>query len=286
MQALCNTPFPLKHQPTMALKTLAPWKIQTDDRFQLSDIATRLPNTWENADDSKRLKALFDRLNQLQTMLYAAKSRGLLLVLQGMDTAGKDGVIRHVFSHVSPLGVRAQAFAAPSEEESRHDFLWRIHSKLPARGEIVIFNRSHYEDVLVPQIRGWLKPAMVTKRLAHIRHFEAMLHDEGITVLKCDLHISKGEQKKRLQARIDDPDKQWKLQASDFEDRKLWPRFMKAYQQTLSATSTPSAPWYAVPADDKSERNLFLAELLVATLDNMNLKMPAATVKLGNFKLQ
>ena len=286
MQALCNTPFPLKHQPTMTLKTLAPWKIQTDDRFQLSDIATRLPEKLEKADEAKRLKALFDRLNQLQTVLYAAKSRGLLLVLQGMDTAGKDGVIRHVFSHVSPLGVRAQAFAAPSEEESRHDFLWRIHSKLPGRGEMVIFNRSHYEDVLVPQVRGWLKPAMVEKRLAHIRHFEAMLHDEGITVLKCYLHISKGEQKKRLQARLDDPDKQWKLQASDFEDRKLWPRFMKAYQQTLSATSTPSAPWYVVPADDKSDRNRFLAELLVATLENMNLKMPAASVKLGNFKLQ
>ena len=286
MQALCNTPFPLKHQPTMTLKTLAPWKIQTDDRFQLSDIATRLPEKLEKADEAKRLKALFDRLNQLQTVLYAAKSRGLLLVLQGMDTAGKDGVIRHVFTHISPLGVRAQAFAAPSEEESRHDFLWRIHSKLPARGEMVIFNRSHYEDVLVPQVRGWLKPAMVEKRLAHIRHFEAMLHDEGITVLKCYLHISKGEQKKRLQARLDDPDKQWKLQASDFEDRKLWPTFMKAYQQTLSATSTPSAPWYVVPADDKSDRNRFLAELLVATLENMNLKMPAASVKLGNFKLQ
>ena len=270
----------------MTLKTLAPWKIQTDDRFQLSDIATRLPEKLEKADEAKRLKALFDRLNQLQTMLYASKSRGFLLVLQGMDTSGKDGVIRHVFTHISPLGVRAQAFAAPSEEESRHDFLWRIHSKLPARGEMVIFNRSHYEDVLVPQVRGWLKPAMVEKRLAHIRHFEAMLHDEGITVLKCYLHISKGEQKKRLQARLDDPDKQWKLQASDFEDRKLWPRFMKAYQQTLSATSTPSAPWYVVPADDKSERNLFLAELLVATLENMNLKMPAASVKLGNFKLQ
>ena len=286
MQALCNTPFPLKHQPTMTLKTLAPWKIQTDDRFQLSDIATRLPEKLEKADEAKRLKALFDRLNQLQTMLYASKSRGFLLVLQGMDTAGKDGVIRHVFSHVSPLGVRAQAFAAPSEEESRHDFLWRIHSKLPGRGEMVIFNRSHYEDVLVPQVRGWLKPAALQKRLAHIRHFEAMLHDEGITVLKCYLHISKGEQKKRLQARLDDPDKQWKLQASDFEDRKLWPRFMKAYQQTLSATSTPSAPWYVVPADDKSDRNRFLAELLVATLENMNLKMPAASVKLGNFKLQ
>lgn len=269
----------------MTLKTFAPWKIQTDDRFQLSAIATRLPDNWEKADDTKKLKALFDRLNQLQNMLYASKSRGLLLVLQGMDTAGKDGVIRHVFTHISPLGVRAQAFAAPSEEESRHDFLWRIHSKLPARGEMVIFNRSHYEDVLVPQVRGWLKPAAVQKRLAHIRHFEAMLHDEGITVLKCYLHISKGEQKKRLQARLDDPDKQWKLQASDFEDRKLWPTFMKAYQQTLSATSTPTAPWYVVPADDKSDRNRFLAELLVATLEEMNLKMPSATLKLGSVKL-
>jgi len=269
----------------MTLKQFAPWKIQTDDRFKLSDISTRLPEKLEKADEAKRLKALFDRLNQLQTMLYASKTRGVLLVLQGMDTSGKDGVIRHVFTHVSPLGVRAQAFAAPTEEERRHDFLWRIHSKLPARGEMVIFNRSHYEDVLVPQVRGWLKPAILQKRLAHIRHFETMLHDEGITVLKCYLHISKGEQKKRLQARIDEPDKQWKLQISDFEDRKLWPSFMKAYQQMLSATSTHLAPWYVVPADDKSDRNRFLAELLVATLEDMHLKMPQATVKPGSFKL-
>ena len=269
----------------MTLKQFAPWKIQTDDRFTLSDISTRLPEKLEKADEAKRLKALFDRLNQLQTMLYASKSRGFLLVLQGMDTSGKDGVIRSVFTHVSPLGVHAQAFAAPTEEERRHDFLWRIHSKLPARGEMVIFNRSHYEDVLVPQVRGWLKPAMLQKRLAHIRHFEAMLHDEGITLLKCYLHISKGEQKKRLQARIDEPDKQWKLQASDFEDRKLWPTFMRAYQQTLSATSTHLAPWYVVPADDKSDRNRLLAELLVATLEDMHLKMPQATVKPGSFKL-
>jgi len=267
------------------MKPFAPWKIQTDGRFVLADISTRLPEKLAKADEAKWLKELFERLNKLQTTLYAAKSRGLLLVLQGMDTAGKDGVIRHVFTHVSPLGVRAQAFAAPTEEEKRHDFLWRIHSKVPALGEMVIFNRSHYEDVLVPQVRGWLKPAQIEKRLAHIRHFEALLHDEGITVLKCYLHISKAEQKKRLQARIDDPQKQWKLQASDFEDRKLWPAFMKAYQQTLAATSTAQAPWYIIPADDKSDRNRFLAELLVATLEDMKLKMPIATLKPGSFKL-
>jgi len=207
----------------MSLKKFAPWKIQADDRFKLSDIPTRLPASQGQVDEAKWLKSLFERLNKMQTTLYAAKTHGLLLVLQGMDTAGKDGVIRHVFTHISPLGVRAQAFAAPTEEEMRHDFLWRIHSKLPAKGEMVIFNRSHYEDVLVPQVRGLLKPAMIEKRLAHIRNFEALLEDEGITVLKCFLHISKTEQKKRLQARLEDPQKQWKLQASDFEDRKLWP---------------------------------------------------------------
>ena len=269
----------------MPLKKFAPWKIQPDARFELLDISTRLPVNKKEVDESKWLKTLFERLNKMQNTLYAAKTHGVLLVLQGMDTAGKDGVIRHVFTHISPLGVRAQAFAAPSEEEKHHDFLWRIHSKLPAKGELVIFNRSHYEDVLVPQVRGWLKPAVIEKRLAHIRHFEAMLHDENITLLKCFLHISKAEQKKRLQARLEDPQKQWKLQASDFEDRKLWSTFMRAYQQTLSATSTKESPWYIIPADDKSDRNRFLAELLVATLENMKLKMPSPSLKPGSFKL-
>ena len=269
----------------MTLKKFAPWKIQADDRFELSDISTRLPVNKKEIDESKGLKTLFERLNKMQNTLYAAKTHGVLLVLQGMDTAGKDGVIRHVFTHISPLGVRAQAFAAPSEEEKHHDFLWRIHSKLPAKGELVIFNRRHYEDVLVPQVRGWLRPAAIEKRLAHIRNFEAMLHDENITVLKCFLHISKADQKKRLQARMEDPQKQWKLQASDFEDRKLWPTFMRAYQQTLSATSTKESPWYIIPADDKSDRNRFLAELLVATVENMKLKMPSPSLKPGSFKL-
>ncbi len=269
----------------MTLKKFAPWKIQAADKFRRTDVSTHLPKDSFGDGDAKVSKALFDRLNKLQTTLYASKSRALLLVLQGMDTAGKDGVIRHVFSHVSPLGVRAQPFAAPSEEEKHHDFLWRIHSKLPAKGEMVIFNRSHYEDVLVPQVRGWLKAPVLQKRLAHIRNFEAMMMDEGITVLKCYLHISKAEQKKRLQARLDDPQKQWKLQTSDFEDRKLWPAFMRAYQQTLSATSTKEAPWYIIPADDKSERDRFLAELLVATMENMHLKLPKPTLKPGSFRL-
>ena len=269
----------------MTLKKFAPWKIQASDKFRLADVSTRLPKDSFASDDAKQSKALFERLNKLQTTLYAGKSRGLLLVLQGMDTAGKDGVIRHVFTHISPLGVRAHAFAAPSEEEKRHDFLWRIHSELPGKGEMVIFNRSHYEDVLVPQVRGGLKAPVLEKRLTHIRNFESLLLDEGITVLKCYLHISKAEQRKRLQARLDDPQKQWKLQTSDFEDRKLWPSFMRAYQQTLSATSTKQAPWYVIPADDKSERDRFLAELLVATMEDMNLKMPQATFKLGSVKL-
>jgi PPK2 family polyphosphate:nucleotide phosphotransferase len=269
----------------MTLKKFAPWKIQDADNFRLTDVSTHVPKDSFINDDAKVLKGLFERLNKLQTTLYAGKTRGLLLVLQGMDTAGKDGVIRHVFTHISPLGVRAQPFAAPSEEEKHHDFLWRIHSKLPAKGEMVIFNRSHYEDVLVPQVRGLLKPPVLQKRLQHIRNFEAMLMDEGITILKCYLHISKSEQKKRLQARLDDPQKQWKLQASDFEDRTLWNSFMRAYQQTLSATSTRDAPWYIIPADDKSDRDRFLAELLVATMEGMNLKMPQPTLKPGSFKL-
>lgn len=269
----------------MKKKSLAALKIKPNEHFSLSKLPTRLPHSLSKSDEDSQLNALLERLNALQNHLYASKSRGLLLVLQGMDTSGKDGVIRHVFTHVSPLGVRAQAFAAPSEEEKKHDFLWRIHSKLPALGEMVIFNRSHYEDVLVPQVRGWLKPSQIEKRLAHIRHFEAMLHDEGITVLKCFLHISKEEQKKRLQARMDDPDKQWKLQASDFEDRQRWPVFMKAYQETLSATSTSTSPWFVIPADDKSDRNRYLAELLVATIENMKLTLPVASIKPGRFKL-
>ena len=267
------------------MKRFQPWRVPFDKSLDLSEWPTRLSAKDKKIWGKGSADETFERLNKLQNTLYAAKSHGLLLVLQGMDTAGKDGVIRHVFTHVSPLGVRAHAFAAPSEEEKRHDFLWRIHSKVPAKGEMVIFNRSHYEDVLVPHIQGLLKPKVLRKRLTHLNRFEDLLHDEKVRVIKCFLHISKDEQKHRLQARMDDPHKQWKLQASDFEDRQRWSDFMQAYAQTLSATSTQDAPWYVIPADDKSDRDRFLAELLVATLEDMDLRMPKPSLKLGDYSL-
>jgi PPK2 family polyphosphate:nucleotide phosphotransferase len=271
----------------MELKDYAPWRVKPNSDFKLHDVDT-LPKTKDlpSTDEwQAQLSKFGDKLNKLQSTLHAGKSKGLLLILQGMDTAGKDGLIRSVFSHISPLGVRAEAFGAPSDVEKSHDFLWRIHQKTPAQGEMVIFNRSHYEDVLVTRVRGWINKETCVKRYQYIRDFEAMLHDAGITLVKCYLHISKAEQKKRLQARLDDPHKHWKLQPSDFEDRQLWPKFAQAYEETLSATSTTEAPWYVVPADSKPYRDLFVAELLVQTLEAMKLSMPQPLFDLSKVKL-
>ena len=265
----------------------SPWRIKPKSSVKLHEFDT-LPKPKDLPSEEAwraTLNKLGDKLNKLQGTLHAGKSQGLLLVLQGMDTAGKDGFIRSVFTHISPLGVRAEAFGAPSELEKSHDFLWRIHQKAPALGEMVIFNRSHYEDVLVTRVRGWVKKEICEKRFEDIKHFESMLHDAGITVMKCYLHISKAEQKKRLQARLDDPHKHWKLQPSDFDDRQLWPKFAEAYEDALSATSTAQAPWYVVPADSKPYRDLFVADLLVQTLESMNLEMPQPLFDLSKVKL-
>jgi len=271
----------------MELKDFSPWRVKPKGDFKLNDIDTS-PKTKDLSTDEHwevSLKKLGDKLNKLQGTLHAGKHKGLLLIFQGMDTSGKDGVIRSVFTHISPLGVRAEAFGAPSHLEKSHDFLWRIHQKTPALGEIVIFNRSHYEDVLVTRVRGWVKKDTCEERYTHINNFESMLHDEGITIIKCYLHISKAEQKKRLQSRLDDPLKHWKLQASDFEDRQLWPKFAEAYQDALSATSTNDAPWYVVPADSKPYRDLFVASLLVQTLENMKLEIPKPLFDLSQAKM-
>ncbi len=264
-----------------------PWYVSAKSKCRLSEFDTEPPAKGQPSDRDleDHLVDMGEKLDKLQSTLHAAKSKGLLVVFQGMDTAGKDGVIRSVFTHVSPLGVRAEAFGVPTELESRHDFLWRIHAKAPARGEIVIFNRSHYEDVLVTRVRGWIDEETCQQRYEDILHFESLLHNAGITVLKCYLHISKSEQKKRLQARLDDPRKHWKLQPSDFEDRELWPQFTQAYEAALSATSTPESPWYVVPADNKTYRDGFVAGLLVRTLENMKLKSPKPTFDLSKVKL-
>jgi len=245
-------------------------------KFKLADFDPEA--TPFSRGDEGALKARLDRLaselDEAQDRLHTGGTRKLLLVLQGMDTSGKDGTIRWVFSKTSPLGVRVAAFKAPTEEERARDFLWRCHAVVPRSGEIMIWNRSHYEDVLVPVVNGWIDPAETKRRYGHIRAFEQLLTDTGTTVLKCMLHISKDEQRKRLQARIDDPAKHWKFSLGDLEVRKQWPLYMKAYQRALAATSTPEAPWYVIPANDKLHRNLMVAELLLYTLAAMKLPPP------------
>ena len=222
----------------------------------------------------ERLLELNGRLEVLQEALWAEHRRKVLIVLQGMDTSGKDGTISHVFEGVNPLGVRVVAFKAPSPEELDHDFLWRVHAKVPGNGEMVIFNRSHYEDVLVARVRNLVPPEVWRQRYGQINDFERLLAETGTVVLKFFLHISKDEQKERLQARLDDPQKRWKFRKGDLIDRAHWDEYMEAYEEALIRTSQKHAPWYVVPADKKWYRNLVIAEVLVKALEDLKIQVP------------
>jgi PPK2 family polyphosphate:nucleotide phosphotransferase len=219
---------------------------------------------------------LIGRLGQLQERLYANANRSLLIVLQGMDTSGKDGTIKNVMSGVNPQGCRVATFKAPSSSERARDFLWRVHSEVPPKGHIGIFNRSHYEDVLITRVHNHISEKVARQRLIQIKNFETMLEENGTAILKFFLHISKKEQKERLTARIQDPDKRWKFNEGDLEERKLWPEYMRAFEDVLAATSTDSAPWYIVPANRKWYRNLVVAERVVDALEAMKLPRPPA----------
>jgi PPK2 family polyphosphate:nucleotide phosphotransferase len=257
-------------------------------KFALADFdpAAKPFSTGSKDGDRERLAEIGARLDELQERLHAQRLQRVLLVLQGMDTSGKDGTIRAVFHEVDPLGLHIVPFKAPTANELAHDFLWRVHAQAPAAGELTIFNRSHYEDVLVPVVLGQLDEAARERRYGHIRDFEAMLADNGTTIVKCMLHISKDEQRSRLQARIDDPTKHWKFDVSDLEARKQWDQYQTAYHGALSATSTPYAPWYVIPADSKSHRNLMVAELLLRTFEAMKLEYPPAKESLKGVKVQ
>jgi len=217
---------------------------------------------------------LSSRLEVLQERLWAEGRRKVLIVLQGMDTSGKDGVIRHVFDGVNPIGVRVASFKVPTEEERGHDFLWRVHAKAPGAGEMVIFNRSHYEDVLVVRVKKLVPEAEWKKRYDRINDFERLLAENGTTVLKFFLHISKNEQRERLEERLKDPAKRWKFRLGDLDDRKLWGEYREAYEAALEKTSTGHAPWYVVPSDKKWYRNLVIATVLVEALEKLDLKLP------------
>lgn len=236
-------------------------------------------------DDQKRLAELGQRLDGLQNRLHAQKTERVLLVLQGMDSSGKDGTIRAVFREVDPLGLKVTAFGVPSDYEAHHDFLWRVHARVPAAGELTIFNRSHYEDVLVPRVLGSIDAAECERRYRHIRAFEALLAESGTTVIKCFLHISKDEQRDRLQARADDPEKHWKLDRSDIEARKHWDAYQAAYETALAATSTPQAPWYVIPANSKAHRNVMVAELICQAMEALKLDYPPFDASLVGVKI-
>lgn len=224
--------------------------------------------------DKARVLELAQELDSLQNMFYADRRFKLLVILQGMDAAGKDGTLRGVFGQMSPLGVRTVGWKAPTDTEKAHDYLWRIHQQVPGAGEIVVFNRSQYEDVLVPVVNGGLTPAQQAQRYAQINDFERMLSETGTVIVKLMLHISKDEQRQRLQERLDDPCKHWKFDTNDLQVRAQWADYQQAYAHLLAATHTPWAPWTIVPADSKTHRNLMVATLLREVLHNLDLHYP------------
>ena len=251
-------------------------RIEPDSDVDLSTIDTRATPDFDGDKENSYpvLEERRQRLADLQDVLYAQHEHRVLLVLQAMDTGGKDGTIRHVFRDVDPIGVRMRSFKKPSERELAHDYLWRVHPHVPGDGELVVFNRSHYEDVLVVRVHDWIDDDLAEKRFRHIREFEQMLVDEGTTIVKVFLHISKDEQAERLQARLDEPDKNWKFSKGDLAERELWDDYQRVYEDAISATSTEDAPWYVVPADRKWYRNLVVSQILIDTLEGLDLRYP------------
>jgi PPK2 family polyphosphate:nucleotide phosphotransferase len=246
------------------------------DRYDADDTG-EYKKTDQDKEKAKAITIqLINRLDELQERLYANGARALLIVLQGMDTSGKDGTIRNVMSGVNPQGCKVVSFKAPSPKELAHDFLWRVHQEVPAKGQIGIFNRSHYEDVLVTRVHGVISDKVAKLRFEQIKEFEEFLVEDGTAILKFFLHISKEEQKERLEARIHDPGKRWKFNEGDLEERKRWKDYMDAFEDVISATSTIHAPWYIVPANRKWYRNLVVANRVVNVLEDMKLKTPPA----------
>ena len=237
-------------------------------------------------EDSIELTQLATEINALQDILHAEGKRKILLILQGMDASGKDGTVRHVFSECDPLGIRLASFKTPSSEELAHDYLWRVHQVVPRAGELVIFNRSHYEDVLIVKVHDWINDAECERRYAQINDFERLLAETGTTIIKFFLNISKEEQKARMQERLAEPSKTWKFNPGDLKERELWPQYMQAYEQAIKATSTEYAPWYVIPADSKTNRNLLISRLLLDTLKNMKLKYPPVPADYKNIAVK
>jgi len=226
------------------------------------------------------------QLQQFQKLLYAENKQRILVVIQAMDTGGKDGCIKNVFSRIDPAGIHVESFKKPTEAELAHDFLWRVHAKVPSNGQLVIFNRSHYEDIIAVRVKKLFPDEVWQRRQRHVVEFEKMLAEERTTIVKIFLHISKEEQKRRLEARLENPEKHWKINPDDLVDRARWNQFMTAYEDVISATSTAQAPWYVVPADRKWYRNLCVARIMLDTLKPLGMKYPPITWDPKSIKIE
>jgi len=262
--------------------------IIANGKTKLSAIDPR--STCSFSGDKAATVPIFAELNaqlvELQQVLYAEHKHKILVVLQATDTGGKDGVIRKVFSGVNPMGVHVASFKAPTEQESNHDYLWRVHQRVPGNGEMVIFNRSHYEDVLITRVEGWIDDRAAKRRFRQINDFEAMLAEEGTIILKFFLHISKEEQKERLQDRLDDKAKNWKFNPGDLVARGKWDDYQRVYEEAINATSSPHAPWYVVPADRNWVRDLYICSVIVSTLRNLDMRYPDPAPGLDKIVIQ
>jgi len=263
------------------------FKVQPNVPVSLTDWATANGAEFDGgkARGEVLLVELAEKLAELEILMYAQHQHRVLLVLQGMDTSGKDGTIRHVFRDVGPLGVDIANFKKPTEDEMAHDYLWRVHRHSPRVGHVMVFNRSHYEDVLVARVHELAPTDRIERRYGHINDFERMLADEGVTIRKCFLHISKQTQRERLQARLDNPHKQWKFDHGDLEEREKWDDYQHAYELMLSRTATEPAPWYVIPSDHKWYRNLVVAQLMVDTLTELDMSWPPTNPELDGLEI-
>ena len=262
------------------------YRVRPGKPVTLAEAPTRAPDDSPDKDAARaRSDELAARLLDLQQVLYASAVHKLLVVLQGMDTSGKDGTIKHVFKMVNPLGVRVANFKRPNDVERAHDYLWRVHHNAPPSGAISIFNRSHYEDVLVVRVHGLVTEEVWRRRYRHIRDWEQMLVDEDTVIRKFFLHISRDEQRDRLQERLDNPAKHWKFEHGDIEERRYWDAYTAAYEDAITETSTEAAPWYIVPADQKWFRNLVISTVLVETLQSLGLTYPEPAAGLDQIRL-
>lgn len=252
------------------------YRVATDAEVRLADWDPNDRSLFDGGKKARkeRVKELNAELEELQELLYAEGKHKILVVLQAPDTGGKDGTIRHVFDGTNPQGVRVASFKKPTPRELSQDFLWRYHQHCPRNGQITIFNRSHYEDVLIVRVHDLVPRQVWERRYDHIKDFERMLHDEGTTFVKIFLHISKDEQRERLQARLDEPHKTWKFSHSDVKERRHWDEYQKAYEAMLQKTSTPWAPWYVVPANSKSYRNIVVSRILIDRLRGLDMNYP------------